>query len=71
MEYLSEEGYNKIVAELRQLETVELPRVREAIASALNITMNSLTTTRYRLKKKLNLASTEDLKTFIIAEKKE
>ena len=31
MEYLSEEGYNKIVAELRQLETVELPRVREAI----------------------------------------
>ena len=34
MEYLSEEGYNKIVAELRQLETVELPRVREAIAEA-------------------------------------
>ena len=34
MEYMSEEGYNKIVAELRELETVELPRVREAIAEA-------------------------------------
>ena len=31
---MSEEGYNKIVAELRELETVELPRVREAIAEA-------------------------------------
>ena len=31
---MSEEGYNKIVEELRQLETVELPRVREAIAEA-------------------------------------
>ena len=34
MEYLSEEGYNKILAELKQLESVELPRVREAIAEA-------------------------------------
>ena len=34
MEYMSQEGYDKIVAELRQLETVELPRVREAIAEA-------------------------------------
>ena len=31
---MSQEGYDKIVAELRQLETVELPRVREAIAEA-------------------------------------
>ena len=32
MEYMSEEGYNKILAELKQLESVDLPRGREAIA---------------------------------------
>lgn len=34
MEYMSQEGYDKLVAELHQLESVELPRVREAIAEA-------------------------------------
>lgn len=34
MEYMSQEGYDKLVAELRQLESVELPRVRDAIAEA-------------------------------------
>ena len=34
MEYMSQEGYDKIVAELHQLETVELPRVKDAIAEA-------------------------------------
>ena len=34
MEYMSEEGYNKILAELKQLESVDLPRVRDAIAEA-------------------------------------
>lgn len=34
MEYMSQEGYDKIVAELRQLETVELLRVKDAIAEA-------------------------------------
>ena len=34
MEYMSQEGYDKLVAELRQLENVELPRVRDAIAEA-------------------------------------
>ena len=34
MEYMSQEGYDKLVAELRQMETVELPQVREAIAEA-------------------------------------
>lgn len=34
MEYMSQEGYDKLVAELRHLENVELPRVREAIAEA-------------------------------------
>ncbi len=34
MEYMSQEGYDKLVAELRQLETVDLPRVKEAIADA-------------------------------------
>ena len=33
-EYMSQEGYDKLVAELRQLESVELPQVREAIAEA-------------------------------------
>ncbi|MBO4820149.1 MAG: transcription elongation factor GreA [Prevotella sp.] len=33
-EYMSQEGYDELVAELRQLESVELPRVREAIAEA-------------------------------------
>ena len=31
---MSQEGYDKLVAELRQMETVELPQVREAIAEA-------------------------------------
>ncbi len=31
---MSQEGYDKLVAELRQLETVDLPAVREAIAEA-------------------------------------
>ena len=34
MEYMSQEGYDKLVAELKQLETVELPQIREAIAEA-------------------------------------
>lgn len=34
MEYMSKEGYDKLVAELNQLETVELPRVKDAIAEA-------------------------------------
>ena len=34
MEYLSQEGYDKLANELHQLECVELPRVREAIAEA-------------------------------------
>ena len=31
---MSQEGYDKLVAELRQMENVELPQVREAIAEA-------------------------------------
>ena len=31
---MSQEGYDKLVAELHQLETVDLPRVKEAIAEA-------------------------------------
>ncbi len=34
MEYMSQEGYDKLVAELHQLEHIELPRVRDAIAEA-------------------------------------
>ena len=34
MEYMSQEGYDKLVAELHQMEHVDLPRVREAIAEA-------------------------------------
>ena len=34
MEYMSQEGYDELVAELHQLESVELPRVRDAIAEA-------------------------------------
>ena len=34
MEYMSQEGYDKLVAELHHLETVELPQVRDAIAEA-------------------------------------
>ena len=34
MEYMSQEGFDKLVAELHQLECVELPQVREAIAEA-------------------------------------
>ena len=31
---MSQEGYDKLVAELRQMENVELPQVRDAIAEA-------------------------------------
>ena len=34
MEYLSQECYDKLMAELHQLESVELPLVRDAIAEA-------------------------------------
>lgn len=34
MEYMSQEGYDKLVAELRHLEQVELPRVKQEIAEA-------------------------------------
>ncbi len=34
MEYMSQEGYDKLVAELHHMETVELPQVRDAIAEA-------------------------------------
>ena len=34
MEYMSQEGFDRLVAELRQMENVELPQVREAIAEA-------------------------------------
>ena len=34
MEYMSQEGYDKLVAELKELESVELPRVRDAISEA-------------------------------------
>ena len=34
IEYMSQEGYDKLVAELRQLETVDLPQVKDAIAEA-------------------------------------
>lgn len=34
MAYMSEDGYNKLMAELRRLETVERPRVSAAIAEA-------------------------------------
>lgn len=34
MEYMSQEGFDKLVAELRQMELVDLPRVRDAIAEA-------------------------------------
>jgi transcription elongation factor GreA len=33
-EYMSQEGYDKLVAELRQMELVELPAVRDAISEA-------------------------------------
>jgi len=34
MEYMSQEGYDKLVAELQHMENVELPQVRDAIAEA-------------------------------------
>ena len=34
MAYMSQEGYDKLVAELRHMESVELPQVRDAIAEA-------------------------------------
>ena len=33
-EYMSQEGYDKLVEELRHMELVELPQVRDAIAEA-------------------------------------
>ena len=35
MAYMSQEGYDKIVAELKQLETIERPKASAAIAEAI------------------------------------
>ena len=42
MEYMSQEGYDKLVAELHQMESVELPQVREAIAAVSSVGENPL-----------------------------
>lgn len=34
MEYMSQEGYDELVAEIKHMESVELPQVRDAIAEA-------------------------------------
>ena len=34
VEYMSQEGYDKLVAELRHMESVELPQVKDAISEA-------------------------------------
>ena len=34
MEYMSQEGYDKLVAELHQLESVEYPRLKDALIEA-------------------------------------
>ena len=34
IEYMSQEGYDKLVAELHHMETVELAQVKDAIAEA-------------------------------------
>ena len=34
IEYMSQEGYDKLVAELQQMVNVELPQVKDAIAEA-------------------------------------
>ena len=34
MEYMSQEGYDKLVAELHQLESVDYPKVKEALIEA-------------------------------------
>ena len=34
MEYMSQEGYDKLVEELRQMIQVELPKVKDSIAEA-------------------------------------
>ena len=36
MAYMSEEGYKKLMAELKELETVERPKISAAIAEALD-----------------------------------
>ena len=34
MAYMSEEGYNKLVAELREMETIQRPEISRQIAEA-------------------------------------
>lgn len=51
--------------DMRVLGFIRMGYTSKVIASALNITINSLTTTRYRLKKKLKLTAKDDLYTFI------
>ena len=53
--------------DMRVLGFMHMGYSSKVIAAALNITMSSLTTTRYRLKKKLNLAGNADLKGFVDA----
>ena len=47
MAYMSEEGYKKLMAELKELETVERPKISAAIAEArdkgdLSETLNTM-----------------------------
>lgn len=51
--------------DIRLMALIKLDIDSSDIASALNITIESLTKAKYRLRKKLGLHSTEDLRTFI------
>ena len=42
MAYMSEEGYKKLMAELKELETVERPKISAAIAEARAVSYTHL-----------------------------
>ena len=46
MAYMSQEGYDKLVADLKQLESVERPKASAAIAEARDKGMLSMTPLR-------------------------
>jgi DNA-binding CsgD family transcriptional regulator len=65
-ENISKKGTNLTVNELKLCAFIRLNLSSKEISKLLNITPESVHKARYRLRKKLNLSSKEDLSTFIL-----
>ena len=60
MAYMSEEGYKKLMAELKELETVERPKISAAIAEAKIIDESKLKTDSVQILNKVELKNVKN-----------